>query len=226
MCGKDDNSSELGKRNEVIVELPVARETTPGAWNIAIGTVSRATEPPLQPLPCYAPLGGRFCMWLFSVYETVQHLIIYCVGYARLGSNISVSVFVCECLIQSSWICWSLVHLRRLSHVTQSLSVCVFKCRLVFVLLPYFRVCASAWIYHMNLRKTERKCKFWGVIKLVRPWVFSSMVTSSSPLKTTYSKQSLALIVVYVLVGCCVFHWNLWQSYNPSITRVFSTFNK
>jgi hypothetical protein len=31
VCGKDDNSSELGKRNEVIVELPVARETTPSA---------------------------------------------------------------------------------------------------------------------------------------------------------------------------------------------------
>ncbi len=40
---------------------------------------------------------------------------------------------------------------------------------------------------------------------LVRPWVCSPMITSSSPLKATnWSRQNLTIIVVHVLVECCM----------------------
>jgi hypothetical protein len=44
----------------------------------------------------------------------------------------------------------------------------------------------------------------WEVVQLIRSWVYSLMVTSSSPLKATYPRQSLVSIVEHVLIGCCV----------------------
>ena len=47
-------------------------------------------------------------------------------------------------------------------------------------------------------------CQPWRVAQLVRLWVCSLIVTSSSPLRITYPRQSFAFIVIHVLVGCCV----------------------
>ena len=47
-----------------------------------------------------------------------------------------------------------------------------------------------------------------GVAQLVQFWVFSPIITGSTPLMATYLRQSFATIMIHVLVGCCVSPWD------------------
>jgi hypothetical protein len=60
-----------------------------------------------------------------------------------------------------------------------------------------YQMCYNIFTYFWNkliLQKQDTQV----VAQLIRPWMCSPIVTSSSPLKVTYPKQSLVPIVVHV----------------------------
>ena len=84
----DDDSIELGKRNEVTMELPVSREVVPSARNTATGTTSLdGISTPTSTVRCFLWTFRTYVFLLISISILIYNVHFMIISFLSLDWN-------------------------------------------------------------------------------------------------------------------------------------------